>query len=103
MGRSMMTVDAMNPEVFKLAKGLSAETSGGLLVALKNQDTAQKFIAELKTLDKQDAWIVGRVTKTKEKQKLSKAVLVSGIFLFFFFLNFAVIYSIPKGYAVVEV
>ena len=76
--RSMMSIDALNPHLFKLAMGLSAETSGGLLVALNSLETAQKFIAELKTLDKQDAWVVGSVKKTTEPQKLSRAVLVSG-------------------------
>lgn len=46
--------------IFKLMQGLSAETSGGLLVALPAEN-AQVFVDELAALDGQPAWIVGRV------------------------------------------
>lgn len=45
---------------FRLVEGYSAETSGGLLVALP-AEAAEHFIAELQELDGHPAWIVGRV------------------------------------------
>lgn len=45
---------------FKLRSGYSAETSGGLLVALP-VDKAEDFRRELEALDNAPAWIVGRV------------------------------------------
>lgn len=45
---------------FKLMDGFSAETSGGLLVAMSEAD-AQAFISEIQSIDQCPAWIVGRV------------------------------------------
>jgi selenide,water dikinase len=61
--RNMKAVDGI-VKTFKLLDGLSAETSGGLLVALP-ADQAQQFIDELVALDKQPAWIVGRVVASE--------------------------------------
>ncbi|CAP22877.1 Protein CBR-SELD-1 [Caenorhabditis briggsae] len=47
-------------EGFRLFQGRSAETSGGLLVAM-SMENAQKYITELSALDNAPAWIVGRV------------------------------------------
>lgn len=47
---------------FKLLQGFSAETSGGLLVALP-ENVAQQFIDELVALDGQPAWIIGKVVE----------------------------------------
>lgn len=47
---------------FRLTRGLSAETSGGLLVLLDPQDAAP-FCAELQGLDGVEAHVVGRVVK----------------------------------------
>lgn len=47
---------------FRLLKGLSAETSGGLLVALPEQ-AAQSYINELQELDNAPAWIIGKVVE----------------------------------------
>ena len=47
---------------FRLLEGFSAETSGGLLVALTPAD-AQAFLEEIQQIDGQPAWIVGRVTQ----------------------------------------
>ena len=45
---------------FKLTRGLSAETSGGLLVALGAQ-AAHAYCRRLQELDGEPAWIIGRV------------------------------------------
>ena len=42
---------------FGLAAGLSAETSGGLLVMLPSAEVAEAFIADLEA----PAWVVGHV------------------------------------------
>jgi len=47
-------------KVFKLAQGFSAETSGGLLIALAENE-ARKFCEEIYELDKMPAFIIGRV------------------------------------------
>lgn len=47
--------------LFRLVQGYSAETSGGILVALKDTETAEKFIQTVQELDHQPAWIIGRV------------------------------------------
>jgi selenide,water dikinase len=44
---------------YKLLQGLSAETSGGLLVALPSMDAANQYIKELKDLDGTESWVVG--------------------------------------------
>jgi len=43
-----------------LLQGFSAETSGGLLIALPETE-AQKFCEEIYATDKRPAWIIGRV------------------------------------------
>mmetsp|Transcript_8503 Transcript_8503/g.35490 ORF Transcript_8503/g.35490 Transcript_8503/m.35490 type:complete len:309 (-) Transcript_8503:376-1302(-) len=49
-------------QLFKLMEGYSAETSGGLLIALPEAD-AEKYIADIKEMDGKDAWVIGRVTE----------------------------------------
>lgn len=49
-------------QLFKLMEGYSAETSGGLLVAMP-ADTAEQFIADIMELDGKEAWVVGVVTE----------------------------------------
>jgi selenide,water dikinase len=46
---------------YKLLQGLSAETSGGLLVALESDAAARAFADELAQAFGERAWIVGRV------------------------------------------
>lgn len=54
---------AINAEVdFQLVAGYSAETSGGLLLALPASQ-AEAFCAELEALDGVPSWIVGRVVE----------------------------------------
>lgn len=55
-------------KLFKLLEGYSAETSGGLFVALSS-DCAQQFIDELKEMDGTEAWIIGNVVKNTSKNK----------------------------------
>lgn len=58
---------------FKLLKGYSAETSGGLLVSL-SRDSAQAFCQELQELDGQPAWIIGDVVKGEKKAFIEENV-----------------------------
>lgn len=51
---------------FKLMKGFSAETSGGLLIVLP-ADRAQEFCAELTELQGVPAWIIGEVIEADSK------------------------------------
>lgn len=65
--KGMVAVDAARPGVFKLMQGLSAETSGGLLVALP-ADKAEAFVADVSAADGQPAWIVGRVVESDTRR-----------------------------------
>lgn len=56
MARADAAVDGM----FKLVEGLSAETSGGLMLCLPEAN-AQAFVEELQRLDGCPAWVIGRV------------------------------------------
>ncbi|EPY37997.1 selenophosphate synthetase [Angomonas deanei] len=60
---------------YKLFEGYSAETSGGLLVALGSQADAEKYVEEIQKLDGQPAWIIGKVVEKKDNQH---AVLAKG-------------------------
>lgn len=59
--RDMIAVADAAPG-FKFRQGLSAETSGGLLVALP-VEKAQQFCKEIEAIDHAPAWIVGRVVE----------------------------------------
>ena len=58
--KDMAKIDQHINNSFKLLSGLSAETSGGLLICIP-QDHAIPFINEIYELEKQEAWIIGRV------------------------------------------
>mmetsp|Transcript_20042 Transcript_20042/g.28579 ORF Transcript_20042/g.28579 Transcript_20042/m.28579 type:complete len:334 (-) Transcript_20042:286-1287(-) len=45
---------------FRLLKGYSAETSGGLMICMKEED-AVAYCKELEGIDEEPAWIIGRV------------------------------------------
>merc|ERR1712137_164549 len=60
-------------KLFKLLEGFSAETSGGLLVCL-SEENAQKFIDEIQELDNQPAWIIGRVVENTSGNKNSACI-----------------------------
>lgn len=65
-------MDVINEKIFnfKLDKGYSAETSGGLLIAIdKNQ--AQNYVDEMHKLDEW-AWIVGEVVEGNREVEISK-------------------------------
>ena len=47
---------------FRLKEGLAAETSGGLLMVV-NKDAAAKIMEQLKKVNGQDSWIVGKVVE----------------------------------------
>jgi len=57
-------VDAATGGGFRLREGLSAETSGGLLVALPSDAAAAAFIADVEAADGRPAWVIGRVVET---------------------------------------
>eukprot|EP01147_Barroeca_monosierra_P008766 gene8767-1145_t len=56
----MPAVNSVFP--FKLLEGLSAETSGGLLIAIPKEQ-AQEFCDQLEKEDGVPAWIIGQVTQ----------------------------------------
>ncbi len=77
--RSMLKLDAINPNGFKMALGRSAETSGGLLIALPSEAAAHAYIAAYREQEKcDDGWIVGRVELCSAPQTVSTAVLDEG-------------------------
>eukprot|EP00053_Salpingoeca_punica_P009597 m.86274 g.86274 ORF g.86274 m.86274 type:complete len:312 (-) comp15077_c0_seq3:521-1456(-) len=70
------TVAVASKTAFKLREGLSAETSGGLLVVLP-ADQAKAFCEELEMLDGVPAWIVGRVVPgTRTARIMPDAVMM---------------------------
>ena len=69
-------VDAATGGGFRVTQGLSAETSGGLLVALPSVEAANAYIADVSTADGRPAWIIGRVFET-EAGKLNTATISS--------------------------
>jgi len=50
--------------LWKLLDGFSAETSGGLLIAIE-ENKATSFCKELEELDHQPAWIIGKVIESQ--------------------------------------
>jgi selenide,water dikinase len=53
---------------FRITQGYSAETSGGLLIAI-SEENAQDFIKEIQELDQKPAWIIGRVVTAQDSTK----------------------------------
>jgi len=58
--KNMVKVAKTVGNIFQLLQGYSAETSGGLLLAI-SKDSADAFIKEIKELEDCDAWIIGDV------------------------------------------
>eukprot|EP01084_Bolivina_argentea_P158298 275759_1 len=54
-------VDKIFDGMFKFEQGISAETSGGLLIMVGDKNVANDFIDELSEMDGWPAWIIGRV------------------------------------------
>lgn len=72
----MVAVDAAIGGSYRLLLGRSAETSGGLLVALPSEEAARAFIADVEAADGQPAWIIGRVTAGTGKAAITTPVKV---------------------------
>jgi len=70
--KKMDVVDQIFP-FFKLMKGFSAETSGGLFIAL-HKDDAEEFVKELERVDGQPAWIVGNVVQARGESNQARIV-----------------------------
>ena len=52
---------------FRLLKGFSAETSGGLMVCMP-EESAKGYCKELEEVDGCPSWIIGRVIKNRERK-----------------------------------
>jgi len=72
--RSMRQVDE-RVQIFSLLKGLSAETSGGLLVSIP-ADKAEGFCKELEEKDGHPAWIIGHVVKSDEDRSKNSCTIL---------------------------
>jgi selenide, water dikinase len=60
---------------YKLTKGFSAETSGGLLFAVSSREVAEQVVQELISEYKEHAWIVGRVEARTGEDDLVSAII----------------------------
>ena len=60
--KNMVKVAKSVGNMFQLLQGYSAETSGGLLLAI-NKEAAPAFIKDIKEMEDCDAWIIGDVTE----------------------------------------
>ncbi|EGG13382.1 selenide water dikinase [Cavenderia fasciculata] len=76
--QGMVEIDATLNYNYNLLKGMSAETSGGLLVALP-ADKAQAFIDDMQEIDKQPAWIIGKVKASDKPQSENYSYLVDNL------------------------
>lgn len=70
MIRSMVAIDDI-VKLFKVKEGYSAETSGGLMVCVPAAN-AEQFVKDMKELDGEDAWIIGRVLERPDGEPGSK-------------------------------
>jgi len=61
---------------FPLLEGRSAETSGGLLICLKDMETARAFCEEIERLEGYPAWIIGDVIERDPKTDAPPAFIV---------------------------
>lgn len=70
-------MDAIDGKVhdFRLLEGFSAETSGGLLIALA-ADVAADFCAEIESLDGEPAWIIGDVVAGSKTARMADGAQV---------------------------
>lgn len=67
--RHMATIDE-RVQIFKLMKGFSAETSGGLFIALPSHDAAVQFCEEIERLDGCAAWVVADVVAGEGRARI---------------------------------
>uniref|UniRef100_A0A7S1KSI1 Selenide, water dikinase n=1 Tax=Percolomonas cosmopolitus TaxID=63605 RepID=A0A7S1KSI1_9EUKA len=56
--------------MFRLLEGYSAETSGGLLAMLPDEESAKAYCEELEQLDGRKAWIIGRIVKGSREARI---------------------------------
>jgi len=73
--KHMHTADKALGGMFKLLDGKSAETSGGLLIAIP-KNNAEAFVKELKEMGGHDVWIIGHVTEGDRNAQISDSVTV---------------------------
>lgn len=52
---------------FRLIKGYSAETSGGLMICMREED-AVAYCKEIEEIDGEPAWIIGKVVEDSERK-----------------------------------
>jgi nucleoid-associated protein YgaU len=75
----MLAADDALGANWKLRAGLSAETSGGLLVALPSLAAAQAYAAAVAAADGKPAWVVGRVEAAAPgRSEAESAVIEAG-------------------------
>jgi len=67
--RNMVKVARAVGNVFQLLQGYSAETSGGLLMAI-DKEAAEAFIRDIKELEDCDAWVIGDVESSQRSAKI---------------------------------
>lgn len=63
MYKTAVEASKLMKDKYRLFEGYSAETSGGLLVALPNEEVAAEFMKEIESIDGSPAWLVGYVEK----------------------------------------
>jgi len=61
---------------FPLLQGKSAETSGGLLICLKDMETARAFCEEIERIEGYPAWIIGDVIERDPAKDTPPAFIV---------------------------
>jgi len=67
--KNMVKISKAVGNMFQLLQGYSAETSGGLMMAI-SKENAEAFIKEIKELEGCDAWIIGTVEEGNRSAKL---------------------------------
>jgi len=74
--RNMVKIANGVGNMFQLLQGYSAETSGGLLMAI-SKEGAQGFLKEIKELEDCEAWIIGSVKEgTRTAEIVEKPTLI---------------------------
>eukprot|EP00759_Apiculatamorpha_spiralis_P007050 PhF_6_TR14187/c1_g1_i1/m.22718/K01008/selD, SEPHS; selenide, water dikinase len=68
-------LDAFLGEQYGLYDGVSAETSGGLLIGFPNHKCAEEFIYSMKEEDGCECWIVGEVIPRPPTEPINSAIL----------------------------
>merc|ERR1719188_1426396 len=68
--KNMVKVSKAVGNMFQLLQGYSAETSGGLLLAIGRQN-AEAFIKEIKEIEGCDAWVIGDVESGPRTAKIA--------------------------------